>query len=240
MKGAIACQQIGGHAQVPGVARRGTRVIWRKLDCLIAQSPEDRTVGPPERHPRPAPRSATGSNRTRRNLRGVERCPMRAIKETNGTPTSRSDVRQGRTRDRLRGASPMATEGPVVVGSSAPPRRAGDPSTGRRSPGDRTLDGREVCVMQIAAAVRGVLRASCTGWPLESPVIGNGHAVVREGGRWKRALMGTSPASLPHRARGTTRAESQGRPERQPRARSASSKTACPTAFSATRTPYPR
>ena len=33
--------------------------------------------------------------------------------------------------------------------------------------------------------------------------------------------------------------ESQGRPERQPRARSASSKTACPTAFATTRSPIP-
>ena len=34
VNGTNACQQIGGHAQVSGVARRGTRVIWRRLDCL--------------------------------------------------------------------------------------------------------------------------------------------------------------------------------------------------------------
>ncbi len=34
VKGTIACQESGGHAQVSGVRRRGTRVIWRKLDCL--------------------------------------------------------------------------------------------------------------------------------------------------------------------------------------------------------------
>ena len=34
VKGTIACQKSGGHAQVSGVRRRGTRVIWRRLDCL--------------------------------------------------------------------------------------------------------------------------------------------------------------------------------------------------------------
>ena len=34
VKGTIACQESDGHAQVSGVRRRGTRVIWRKLDCL--------------------------------------------------------------------------------------------------------------------------------------------------------------------------------------------------------------
>jgi hypothetical protein len=76
------------------------------------QSPEDESEGPPERHPIPAPGSATASPPCRRNLRSVERCPVRAIKEMNGTPKSRSDVQQGRTRDRLQGASPKATEGP--------------------------------------------------------------------------------------------------------------------------------
>ena len=32
VKGTIACQESDGHAQVPGLRRRGTRVIWRKLD----------------------------------------------------------------------------------------------------------------------------------------------------------------------------------------------------------------
>ena len=34
VKGTRACQQTGGWAQVPGTARRGTRAVWRKLDCL--------------------------------------------------------------------------------------------------------------------------------------------------------------------------------------------------------------
>jgi hypothetical protein len=32
VSGTIACQESGGHAQVSEVTRRGTRVIWRKLD----------------------------------------------------------------------------------------------------------------------------------------------------------------------------------------------------------------
>jgi hypothetical protein len=43
----------------------------------------------------------------------------------------------------------------------------------------------------------------------------------------------------PIRARGTTRASRRGGHKDQARARSASSKTACPTAFSTTRTPVP-
>ena len=72
-----------------GLRRRGTRVIWRKLDCLISQSPEDAKKRPPERHLLPAPRCATASYKGCRNLRSMGRCPARAIKEMSGTPTSR-------------------------------------------------------------------------------------------------------------------------------------------------------
>jgi hypothetical protein len=99
--------------------------------------------------------------------------------------------------------------------------------------------------MQIAAAVRGVLRASRTGWPLESPVIGNGHAVVREGGRWKRTLMGTSSASLPHRARSApgqvagAATEKHGleahRPKRRARLRSPQQESPCARCPASTR-----
>jgi hypothetical protein len=34
VKGTTACQKSDGQAQVSGLGRRGTRVIWRKLDCL--------------------------------------------------------------------------------------------------------------------------------------------------------------------------------------------------------------
>ncbi len=42
--------------------------------------------------------------------------------------------------------------------SHARPGRAGKPPAGRRGPGDRTPGDREVCVMQSAATVLGVLR----------------------------------------------------------------------------------
>ena len=34
VKGTIACQETRGHAQTNGMVPWGTRVIWRKLDCL--------------------------------------------------------------------------------------------------------------------------------------------------------------------------------------------------------------
>jgi hypothetical protein len=45
-------------------------------------------------------------------LRSVGRCPVRVFKGMSGAPKSRCYVRQRRTRDRLRGANPMATERP--------------------------------------------------------------------------------------------------------------------------------
>ena len=34
LKGTRACQLTGGRVQVSGTVLWGTRVIWRKLDCL--------------------------------------------------------------------------------------------------------------------------------------------------------------------------------------------------------------
>ena len=45
---------------------------------------------------------------------------MRIFKGMSGTPTSRCYVRPGRTWDRLRDASPMATEDSVVVAGVTP------------------------------------------------------------------------------------------------------------------------
>jgi hypothetical protein len=78
----------------PGVGARRQRDPRDMAKAALpeAESPEDGKTHPPERHPRPAPRSATACFQGRRNLRGVERCPVRAIKEMSRTPTSRSDV----------------------------------------------------------------------------------------------------------------------------------------------------
>ena len=97
-----------------GEASRDPRDM-AKAGLPDSQSPEDAMHRPPERHPRPAPRPATAWSVGRRNLRGVERCPVRAIKEMSGTPTSRSDVRQGRTRDQPSGREPQGDGVPVVV-----------------------------------------------------------------------------------------------------------------------------
>src|SRR5450759_2099638 len=53
--GTRACQESGGQVQVSEMMRRGTRVIWRKLDCLISQSPDDAKSHPSERYLKPAP-----------------------------------------------------------------------------------------------------------------------------------------------------------------------------------------
>ena len=76
------------------------------------QSPEDESSHPPERRPKPVPALRLTLKKQSGNLRSQERCPVRAFKEMSGAPKSRYYVRQGRTWDRLRGASPMATEGP--------------------------------------------------------------------------------------------------------------------------------
>ncbi len=80
-----------------------------------SQSPDDGTWRPPERHMLPAPRSATTSFAGCRNLRGVERCPVRAIKEISVAPKSRSDVQQRRTRDQPTGREPHGDGVPIVV-----------------------------------------------------------------------------------------------------------------------------
>ena len=80
-----------------------------------AESPEDGNSHPSERYLLPAPCSAMACLQGRRNLRGMERCPMRAIKEMSRTPKSRSDVRQGRTRDQPVGREPQGDGVPVVV-----------------------------------------------------------------------------------------------------------------------------
>ena len=107
----------GNWRSCPGVRGEASRDPrdMAKAGLLEAESPEDATYRPPERHLLPAPRSATANCRCRRNLRGVERCPVRAIKEMSRTPTSRSDVQQGRTRDQPSGRVPQGDGVPIVV-----------------------------------------------------------------------------------------------------------------------------
>jgi len=109
-KGTIACQESNGRAQAYGAGRYRTRVIWLKLDCLNPNLQQVKMMRPPERRLKPVLHPVLASSLSQRTLRNAERCPVRALKEMSGEPTSRCYVYQGRTRDRLRRASPMVIE----------------------------------------------------------------------------------------------------------------------------------
>jgi hypothetical protein len=124
---------------VRGEASRDPRDM-AKAGLPEAESPEDGNSHPPERYLLPAPCSAMACLQGRRNLRGMERCPMRAIKEMSRTPKSRSDVRQGRTRDQPAGREPQGDGVPIVVvgatthqgGRESRPQGEGAQVTGHR------------------------------------------------------------------------------------------------------------
>src|SRR5260370_21075286 len=82
-----------------------------------SQSPEDATSRPSERYLKPAPRHASESALIGCNLRGAERLPVREFKGMSGAPKSLCYVWQGRTWDRLTGAShaPYDDRSPVVA-----------------------------------------------------------------------------------------------------------------------------
>jgi hypothetical protein len=112
MKGTIACQRSSGRAQAYGAMRCGTPRDTAKAGLPVSQSPEDAIHRPSERRLKPALCPAPTWRCGWCNLRGIERSPVRRLKEMNGAPKSCYYVRRGRTWDRLRGASPMVTEAP--------------------------------------------------------------------------------------------------------------------------------
>jgi hypothetical protein len=107
----------GKRRSCPGVRGEASRDPrdTAKAGLPEAESPEGAKIRPSERHLLPAPHSATASFACCRNLRGVERCPVKAIKEMCRTPKSRSDVHQGRTRDQPSGREPQGDGVPIVV-----------------------------------------------------------------------------------------------------------------------------
>ena len=107
----------GKRRSCPGVRGEASRDPrdMAKARLPEAESPEDEKAHPSERHLLPAPCSAMAFLQGCRNLRGMERCPVRAIKEMSRTPKSRSDVRQGRTRDQPSGREPQGDGVPIVV-----------------------------------------------------------------------------------------------------------------------------
>jgi hypothetical protein len=85
VKGTRACQETDDRAQVPGTGCRGTRAVWRRLDCLNPNLQRQQFTA-----------TGTAPETGARRGRGVlvrpghpsrrERCPARAFKEMSGTP----------------------------------------------------------------------------------------------------------------------------------------------------------
>ena len=123
------------------------------------ESPADAKPHPPEAAPETGAAPCDGLVGRPTHLRGAERCPVRALKGTNRAPTSRS-IRTTRTN----AGSPTGREprgdGAAVVVAGVATGRGGRESRphGRRAAGDRTPGNREVCEMQSAETVLGVLR----------------------------------------------------------------------------------
>ncbi len=118
---------------------------------------------------------------------------MRAIKEMCRTPKSRSDVRQGRTRDRPSGREPQGDGVPIVVvrftphqgGRESRPQGEGAQATEYRRPGGMRNAERRNGTRCPAASNRAMV----AGEPGEL----KGSRRVREGGVGK-GPQGTSPA----------------------------------------------
>ena len=101
--------EAGVRANMPDPMPRKARAIWSRLDCLNPSHQRwKRTFRAT------ACKGAVGRigrfHFRRPKSPPAERRPARSFKGTNRGPTSRSDVRSDRTRDRLRAARPMATE----------------------------------------------------------------------------------------------------------------------------------
>jgi hypothetical protein len=131
-------------AWVSGPGRSRDPRDMAKAGLPESQSPDDVMMRPSERHPIPTPCSATAWEGGHRNLRSVERCPARAIKEMSGTPTSRS-IRTTETNagSTLRVARPKGDGVLVVVvgatthqgGRESRPQGEGAQVTGRSMAG---------------------------------------------------------------------------------------------------------
>jgi len=154
----------GKRRSCPGVRGEASRDPrdMAKAGLPEAESPEDEKAHPPGRHLLPAPCSAMTFLQGRRNLRGVERCPVRASKEMSRTPTSRSDVRQGRTRDQPSRREPQGDGVPIVVVGVATHRG------GRESRPDGDMSHAtyrpSCCAKKYVALVRDSARRRRAGW----------------------------------------------------------------------------
>jgi hypothetical protein len=80
----------GKRRLCPGVRSSASRDSLDMVKAILpeSQSPEDANIRPSERRLKPAPRPASAFFRGRCNLRNVERCPVRVLKEMSGAPKS--------------------------------------------------------------------------------------------------------------------------------------------------------
>src|SRR5450755_5025334 len=88
LKGERDSSMPGKRRSSPGVRGEVSRDPrdMAKAGLPESQSPDDVMMRPSERHPILTPCSATAWEGGCCNLRSVERCPARAIKEMSGTP----------------------------------------------------------------------------------------------------------------------------------------------------------
>jgi|SRR5689334_3611748 len=74
-----------------GAGRCGTRAIWLKLNCLNPNLQQAESRLPPEKRMKPA-LALLPVVQWPVHLRGLVRCPVRALKGMNGEPKSRCHV----------------------------------------------------------------------------------------------------------------------------------------------------
>jgi hypothetical protein len=82
---------LGKRRLCPDVRSGAPRDSCDTVKAILpeSQSPKDANIHPSERRLKPAPRPAVAFFRGHCNLRDVERCPVRVLKEMSGAPKSR-------------------------------------------------------------------------------------------------------------------------------------------------------
>src|SRR5664279_313973 len=135
----IACQLTSARAQAYGARRWGTRVIWRKLNCLKPNLQKVQVAHPPEKTP------VTGASPCSRFQRclpqpfGVGAMPSEGIQGDEWAAYVTLDTYGTDERGIAYGARALRRHSARSSRRSHDlPGRTGRPSTGRRGTGDRT------------------------------------------------------------------------------------------------------
>lgn len=135
VKGTRACQETDDRARMPETGCRGTRAVWRRLDCLNPNLQRQQFTA-----------TGTASETGVRRGRGVlvrpgqpsrrKRCPARALKEMSGAPAAALNVCQRRTWDHR--PSTAGGDGVPIVVAGVTTGQGGRESRpqGRRGAGD--------------------------------------------------------------------------------------------------------